>query len=176
MGVTATNYITATNGVAAEALSRVPTQTLGQDDFLKLLIAQMTTQDPMNPMSNMDFIAQMAQFTSLEQTRAMSVTMTQMNQQQQLLQANGLIGREVTIKGAEGSSLSGVVSGVTMDGNTPLVVVNGLHYPLSAITSITGFTQASAQAPVAAPDPKSPTAPVPEPEPQPPVLSETSNS
>ena len=46
--------------------------TLGQDDFLQLLVKQMTAQDPMNPQGDTEFIAQMAQFSSLEQTKSMS--------------------------------------------------------------------------------------------------------
>ena len=46
--------------------SRVPQKVLGQNDFLKLLATQFKTQDPMKPMEDTAFIAQMAQFTALE--------------------------------------------------------------------------------------------------------------
>ena len=49
-----------------------PSQTLSQNDFLQLLVTQMTSQDPMNPTSDTEMAAQMAQFTSLQQTSTMS--------------------------------------------------------------------------------------------------------
>jgi flagellar basal-body rod modification protein FlgD len=116
--------------------ARIPSQSLGQEDFLKLLVTQMTSQDPMNPMSNTDFVAQMAQFTSLQQTKDMSATITQLSQQQQLLQANEFIGREVSLLTDDGSVVQGVVGGIEMDGSNPLVVVDGEHYSLSSITSV----------------------------------------
>ena len=45
---------------------------LGADDFMKLLTTQLTSQDPMNPMKDTEFISQMANFTSLEQMRTLS--------------------------------------------------------------------------------------------------------
>ena len=78
-------------------------RTLGKDDFLQLLVAKLRYQDPMEPVSDADFIAQLAQFSSLEQMSNISDGIESSNQwdflQMQSLNnvmASGLIGREVT--------------------------------------------------------------------------------
>jgi flagellar basal-body rod modification protein FlgD len=106
-------------------------QTLNQADFLKLLVTQMTSQDPLNPQSDTAFAAQLAQFSALQQTTTMSGNI-------QGLQANSLIGRTVSVAAADnsGNSSTGVVSGIEFDSGTPEVLVNGQPYGISQITSI----------------------------------------
>ncbi|MBE1553459.1 flagellar hook assembly protein FlgD [Sporosarcina limicola] len=72
--------------------------TMGKDDFMKLLIAQMQNQDPMNPMKDNEFIAQMAQFSSLEQTMNLSRSFekfAEAQNQTQLIQYNSFIGKTI---------------------------------------------------------------------------------
>ncbi|WP_433749742.1 flagellar hook assembly protein FlgD [Falsibacillus pallidus] len=71
---------------------------LGKDDFLKILMTQLQNQDPMNPMQDKDFIAQMATFSSLEQMTNMNKSIEQFvktEQQNQLISFNQFVGREV---------------------------------------------------------------------------------
>lgn len=91
-----------------------PTSALGKDQFLKLLIAQLEFQDPLDPMDNTEYVAQMAQFSSLEQLQNMNDSLMQNIQYNALLSqtinntmATSLIGKEIT---ADSSSV-GVVSG-----------------------------------------------------------------
>ncbi|MCD6317722.1 hypothetical protein J7M02_01490, partial [Candidatus Aerophobetes bacterium] len=70
-------------------------QVLGKDDFLKLFVAQLTHQDPTEPLDNKDFITQMAQFSSVEQLTNLNTNLTSMFQIQMLSQASELIGFEV---------------------------------------------------------------------------------
>lgn len=72
---------------------------LGKDDFLKILMVQLQNQDPMNPMEDKDFIAQMATFSSLEQMTNMSASiekLVQLQSQTSLISYNQFIGQEVT--------------------------------------------------------------------------------
>jgi flagellar basal-body rod modification protein FlgD len=105
-------------------------QTLNQKDFLQLLVAQMQNQDPLNPQSDTDMAAQMAQFTSLTQSSAMSSSLS-------MLQANSLIGSTVSLQIDPKTTASGVVQGVILNGGTPQIIVNGSTYDLSQVTSVT---------------------------------------
>ncbi|WP_034760228.1 flagellar hook assembly protein FlgD [Rossellomorea vietnamensis] len=72
---------------------------LGKDDFLKILMTQLQNQDPMNPMQDKDFIAQMATFSSLEQMTNLTKTMEKFvdtQSQTQLISYNQFVGKEVT--------------------------------------------------------------------------------
>ena len=126
----------------ADSSSQVanPQQTLGQNDFLKLLVAQMTSQDPLNPESGTDFVAQLAQFSSLQTSQAMQGDLAS-------LQANGLIGRTVSVSTATGVPISGVVSAVQVQSGTPTIIVNGQSYDLSQIVGILPTTAAAPSTP-----------------------------
>ena len=121
---------------AATTASRLPVRTLNQDDFLKLLIAQLTTQDPLSPKKDTDFIAQMAQFSALEQSKSMQSDLAQMRADQELLKANALIGRTVDMQSGDGESTRGVVSAVEIKAGTPTVIVNGYAYSLNQLLAI----------------------------------------
>lgn len=72
--------------------------TLGKDDFMKILIAQLQNQDPTNPMQDTEFIAQMAQFSALEQTMNLTKAFerfAESQNQSQLIQYNSFVGKEV---------------------------------------------------------------------------------
>lgn len=126
----------ATDPTQGDGSTRVPVQTLGQEDFLKLLIAQLQAQDPMNPQKDTEFISQMASFSALEQSKTMQQDIAALRGDQQILQANALIGRVVALPNAAGTVVSGAVTGVQMNAGVPLIVVNGSAYPLSSVLSI----------------------------------------
>ncbi|MDB6093983.1 MAG: flagellar basal body rod modification protein [Verrucomicrobia bacterium] len=108
-------------------------QALGQDDFLKLLAVQFQSQDPMKPMDDTAFIAQMAQFSSLTQTQTLTQQMTQLRANQDLATANSYIGRQVTVNAGDGTTVIGNVTAVDASGSSPQVIVNGSPYALSAV-------------------------------------------
>ena len=96
---------------------------MGKDQFLKLFVAQLQMQDPMNPMKDQDFMGQMASFSTLEQVsnlaKANEVIAANLTQSH----AVGLIGRTVTYTGGDDVEKTGVVEKVsTRDGSTVLTV------------------------------------------------------
>ena len=119
-----------------DMLSGLSSQTLSQGDFLKLLVTQMTSQDPMNPQSDTQMAAQMAQFTSLQQTNTMSTNIASMLTQQQVSQADGLLGKTVTLQVNDTTTASGVVSAMQLVGGLPKIVVNNTPYDLSQVLTV----------------------------------------
>ena len=109
---------------------------LGKDDFLKLLIAQLTNQDPLDPLKDQDFIAQMAQFTALEQTTNMAKgieTLTKLS----LSSAVGYVGRTVGYTGEDGSAKAGTVQYVEFkDSKVVLQLADGTSLPLEQVEQV----------------------------------------
>jgi flagellar basal-body rod modification protein FlgD len=120
----------------AEGSQRIPARTLGQNDFLKLVTAQLTHQDPMNPQKDTEFIAQMAQFSSLEQAKSMQSDIAALRLDQRFLQANALLGRIVTVQDDQGHSVRGTVNAVEFDNGLPGISINGNLFDLSSIVSV----------------------------------------
>ena len=116
--------------------TRVPKQQLGSEDFMKLLAVQFQSQDPMKPMEDTAFIAQMAQFSSLEQSNSLVKEMGLLRSDQQNLAANGMLGRTVTVSDAKGNPVIGQVSAVISTNDGPSLVINGKEFSLSTVTRI----------------------------------------
>ena len=135
---------------------RAPKKVLQQEDFLKLLAVQFQTQDPMKPMEDTAFIAQMAQFSSLEQAN-------QTRKDQQMMTSAAYLGRNVTVEDGMGKLFTGVVSAVDNSGSTPALVINGTAYPLSSVKRIeqssTGTSTTPTPTPTETPPPGTPADP-----------------
>jgi flagellar basal-body rod modification protein FlgD len=95
---------------------------LGKDDFLKLLITQLSNQDPTSPMENTEFISQMAQFSSLEQMTNMSTSFSKMASFINSSEAASTLGKTVELNVGD-ASVTGIVEGATR-GENPQVLVN----------------------------------------------------
>lgn len=76
---------------------------LGMDDFFKLLTTQLVSQDPLEPLADTEFIAQMANFSSLTQMENIAEDMAGVRGQQEALAVMSLIGKEIKADTGEGS-------------------------------------------------------------------------
>lgn len=98
------------------------TNALGLQDFMKILLTQLTYQDPLKPMDNKEFMAQMAQFTALEQSQRLNERVQVLVENQAALQSLGLIGRTVEIA-TDGGAATGIVTALSLQGISPLLTL-----------------------------------------------------
>jgi flagellar basal-body rod modification protein FlgD len=116
---------------SAASATANPNQTLNQADFLNLLVTQMTSQDPLNPESDTQFAAQLAQFSALQESQQMDTDLKG-------IQSTGLIGSVVSVTPSTGgAAVSGTVSGVQINAGVPEISVGGTLYNLNQIQTIT---------------------------------------
>ena len=115
---------------------RTVNHSLGKDDFLKLLLAQLSNQDPTSPIENTEFIAQMAQFSSLEQMTNMSAEFTKLAGVFRVSEASSMLGKTVTLNVGD-TTATGVVQAATREEN-PRVMVGGRYYTMDQISAIYG--------------------------------------
>ena len=110
---------------------------LGKDDFFKLMIAQMQNQDPLNPVDNEQFLAQLAQFSSLEQMQNLNQNFSSLADSSRLGNTIGLIGKEVLYFNQETAEDSkGIVQQITLAEDQTMLLINGSEVPLSQVLAI----------------------------------------
>lgn len=121
----------------------VPGGALGENTFLQLLATQLQYQDPLQPQDNTQFVAQLAQFSSLEQMTNVSTQEGQvvsginaLSAQAQLTSAFALLGNAVTLQDPSVGAVSGSVTAVQSTASGVMVTVNGTEYPLSDVQSV----------------------------------------
>ena len=107
---------------------------MGKEEFLKMLIAQLKNQNPLNPLDGTEFTAQLAQFSSLEQMTNMSEGMARVADLISRSQASSLLGAAVDAFDGV-NTVSGIVEAVTT-GDYPQLLVNGQYYDYSQIQMI----------------------------------------
>jgi len=113
---------------------RQPQQSLGKDDFLKILITQLSYQDPTAPMDDKQFIAQMAQFSTLEQMTGMAKDFSRLTSMLMGNEASSALGRNVEIIDGE-RIVQGTIQAITK-GEAPQVLVNGNFYNWEQVSKV----------------------------------------
>jgi flagellar basal-body rod modification protein FlgD len=140
---------------AQTALTRTPKNRLDPADFMKLLSVQLQNQDPMAPMDNNEQMAQIAQISSMESMTKMAESFTRLSLGQTLVLANSYLGQQVTLRGADGETISGQVTAVDASEPTLKLQINGEYYPLDSLLRVE-LPPAPAPAPVLPPEDTNP--------------------
>ena len=110
---------------------------VNKDEFLRLFVAQLKNQSPLDPLKGHEFIAQLAQFSSVEQLTNLNTSFANTLKFQQLTGGSEFIGKKATyVDPVVGGDAEGVIQGaITLDGSIS-VVIQDREVPLSNITGI----------------------------------------
>jgi flagellar basal-body rod modification protein FlgD len=109
--------------IAASTTSSTQSSNINMQDFLNILLTQLTYQDPLKPMDNQEFMAQLAQFTTLGQTQELNAKIESLVSTQASMQAIGLLGKSVSFTTDQGET-SGTVAQLSWAGTTPQLTLS----------------------------------------------------
>lgn len=120
---------------AEGALSGALSGNLRGQEFLQLLVTQLRNQDPMNPVNDREFLAQMAQLSTLEATTELATQVRRMVANQEQLGALQLVGRKVQYleSGVEGE---GTVTGIRLDREEPYLLLDDREVPITSVQRV----------------------------------------
>lgn len=110
------------NALSSQSEASAQQTGMNQEDFLKIFLAQLSFQDPLKPVDNQEFMAQMAQFTSLDQTRQLNEKIESLLTMQSAQQSVGLIGKTVQVNTASNSQVGDVTTVSFSTGQPELTV------------------------------------------------------
>ena len=125
-----------TSTATATATTTAPSNQVDGQMFLKLLVAQLKYQDPMNPAKGTEFLAQTAQFTMVEKINELAKSMTEVLASERQASAGNMIGRWVSATTAEGTEVNGVVTGTRLESGGPILTVGDTEVALSAVKEV----------------------------------------
>lgn len=110
---------------------------LGRDSFLRLLVTQLRHQDPTQPMQDKEFIAQMAQFSSLEQMTNINEAIQNLHKSSRASEAFSLLGKKVdAVISTSGEQITGTVSKISYRNNIVKILVNNRELDMSEICAV----------------------------------------
>jgi flagellar basal-body rod modification protein FlgD len=113
---------------------KAPVKDLGKDEFLTLLLTQLSHQDPTAPMEDREFISQMAQLNTLQQMTSMANDFNRLAELFTNSEAASSLGRSVELNEGD-KTIQGTVKAVSR-GGSPEVLVNGTYYQWDQVTRV----------------------------------------
>lgn len=122
---------------ASASVAAPSSSTLGQADFLKLLMAQMTNQNPLDPVSGTEFVTQLSQFSALQGIQQMNASFADLLTLQSLTEGANLLGKKVSFQQTNSNAISqGTVQSVSLQGGKLQLVVDGKSVAASQVLGI----------------------------------------
>ncbi len=115
--------MTISSATAVGSATASQSSNIGIQDFLKILTTQLNNQDPLKPVDNQEFVAQIAQFATLEQSRQLNEKIDNMLSLQSSTQSIGMLGKTVDVDIGGPVPLTGTVSALTMESGTPMLTI-----------------------------------------------------
>jgi flagellar basal-body rod modification protein FlgD len=131
-----TNATTGTSSTSGTTPVSNPAAVLGKDDFLKLLVAQLKYQDPLQPSDQSQMMTQMAQFSMVEGINNLNSALGTLQDTSSVSQAVGLIGKQITYTQADGTEATGTASAVATTDGAVTVHVGNTDVALSDIVQV----------------------------------------
>ena len=140
MDTSSVSYVTATGSTSTgqnTTTKKSDSSGLDDDDFMKLLLAQIQNQNPLEPMDNQEFMSQLTQMNSLNVLKSIDANMENLLTEDQFSNAAAMIGKEVEYTLGGDTTLSGTVSAVSIEDGIVMLTIDGVQIPLSDVTKIT---------------------------------------
>lgn len=109
---------------------------VSRDDFMKILVTELSNQDPLEPMDNSQFLDQLIGLQTLEQSAAMTDNLRSFQNFMEMSYGSSLVGKSVKALGNDGTTIEGVVSKVVLENGKASVVVGNQKVPVSAVREI----------------------------------------
>jgi flagellar basal-body rod modification protein FlgD len=129
-------------GAGAPSTSTQATDAFGLsfDQLLKIVLTQLTYQDPLKPMDNFQFVSQLAQFSQIQQSQEMAASLATMVRAQATNQAAGLLGKVVDVSAGAGT-LSGEVTAVSFADGSPTLTIKTAEGQTISSVPLAGVSQ-----------------------------------
>lgn len=118
------------------SISASSAATINQDTYLQLLVAQIQNQNPLEPVSDTEFIGQLTSFNQLSSLQSLNTNFSEMLKFQQLGQGANLIGKSVEYTDGNGTAQTGTVNRVVSNGSTIKIEIGNVQVGLDQITSV----------------------------------------
>jgi len=126
------------NQLSANSPAKVTSTALDSNQFMQILMAQLTHQNPLEPMDSNQMMSQFSQLNSLQELRDIHTAMDKVSVSNQTTYLSGLIGKTVKVNRPDGKTLEGVVDGVLADKDNPQLRIGTETVDLVDVLEIKG--------------------------------------